>query len=82
MRLPCGVLFSKFVITFVTFNNPRTSKLFVSYVNTSLFLKIVSMHVLWVGNFIPVDSISKSNLTYFKPNRCLLVVLLRNRCSR
>jgi hypothetical protein len=35
-------------------------------VKASLFLKIVSMHVLWVGNFIPLDSISKSNLTYFQ----------------
>jgi hypothetical protein len=35
-------------------------------VNASLFLKIVSMHVLWVGNFISLDSISKSNLTYFQ----------------
>jgi hypothetical protein len=37
---------------------------------------------IWVGNFIPLDFFSKSNLTYFKPNRCLLVALLRNRCNR
>jgi hypothetical protein len=55
-----------FVLTSVTFNDPHTLKLFVSYVNASLFLKIVSMHVLLVGNFIPLDSISKSNLTYFQ----------------
>jgi hypothetical protein len=53
VRPPCGMISTEFVLTFVTFNNPRTLKLFVSYVNASLFLKIVSMHVLWVGLFIP-----------------------------
>jgi hypothetical protein len=47
-----------------------------------VLLRIVYMHVLLVGNFIPLDSISKSNLTYFKPNRCLLVALLSNRCIK
>jgi hypothetical protein len=60
------VLFSEFVLTFATFNNPRTLKLLVSYVNASLFLKSVYMHVLWVGNFIPLDSISKSNTHLFQ----------------
>jgi hypothetical protein len=31
---------------------------------------------IWVGNFIPLDSFSKSNLTYFEHNRCLPVALL------
>jgi hypothetical protein len=45
-----------------------------------VLLRIVYMHV--GRNFISLDSISKSKLTYFEPNRWLLVALLRNRCSR